>query len=528
MSRTTLCILTAAALAAVSLGTMLARRHVLGDEVRLPAGPGTWKVILRVEGHAQGNSRLITLAPLALGRQHILRESCRSDELLDRPAESRSPERRQVLWSRRAGTPDGPFRAHYEFHCAIDRRAADRPEGEAYAPPRPGDHLHAEPAGTDAEAVGDVARDGTAGLHHPLEQAEALFRFVDHEIANEPALGGRPARPAECLRAGSGDSGGKARLLAALLRSRGVPARLVTGLILDDGPEQSAHAWVEAWIDGRWVPMCPFHHHFGKVPPTYLVLALGDAAVARGHPVRDLRHAFLVERVGPEEAGAADVSPLRRAFRSLSLYMLPPAEQRLVEFLLLLPVAALIVCVFRNVVGLSSFGTFAPALIGLAFRDLRSAPGVLVFVGVVLAGWGMRRLLGRYHLLQVPRTAFLLSLVVVLLVGCVVGASTLGLAATDYLSLFPLVILVGMIERFWTLETEDGTAASFRTLLTTLLMAGAVALVLSLRVVADQVFCYPETVGLVMAAQLLLGRYTGYRLSELFRFRDMLAPAEGV
>ena len=32
----------------------------------------------------------------------------------------------------------------------------------------------------------------------------------------------------------------------------------------------------------------------------------------------------------------------------------------------------------------------------------------------------------------------------------------------------------------------------------------------------------PETLGLVMAAQLLIGRYTGYRLVELWRFRDLI------
>jgi hypothetical protein len=42
--------------------------------------------------------------------------------------------------------------------------------------------------------------------------------------------------------------------------------------------------------------------------------------------------------------------------------------------------------------------------------------------------------------------------------------------------------------------------------------------------VVSHLFRYPETLGLVMAAQLLLGRYTGYRLSELFRFRDFLRP----
>ena len=39
---------------------------------------------------------------------------------------------------------------------------------------------------------------------------------------------------------------------------------------------------------------------------------------------------------------------------------------------------------------------------------------------------------------------------------------------------------------------------------------------------------YPEALGIVVAAQLLLGRYTGFRLSELVRFRDFVSepPAD--
>jgi hypothetical protein len=37
---------------------------------------------------------------------------------------------------------------------------------------------------------------------------------------------------------------------------------------------------------------------------------------------------------------------------------------------------------------------------------------------------------------------------------------------------------------------------------------------------------FPETLGIIMASQLLIGRYTGYRLSELFRFRDFIQPSE--
>ena len=54
-----------------------------------------------------------------------------------------------------------------------------------------------------------------------------------------------------------------------------------------------------------------------------------------------------------------------------------------------------------------------------------------------------------------------------------------------------MVILTGMIERFWTLETEDGTTSSFRTLLTTMLIAATIALVLSFHALVNHLFCYP-------------------------------------
>jgi hypothetical protein len=532
MSRTTLCVLTAGALAAASLLVMGVRCAVLGDEVRVPAGPGTWKVTLLVHGRSQGEPRLVMLTPLDLGRQHVLHEAWRSNELLEKPPDVRHPERRVVVWSRRAGAVPGPFRARYECSCIIDvhhpTSSMSRLHALLYAPPLPGDDLDVESrAGTDHEELSAQARRLTVGLDRPLDQAQALYRFVVEEIAKEPTVGSLASSAAECLFNSSGDARAKSRLLVALLRNRGIPARVVTGLTLTKGPEQVAHYWVEAWVDDRWLPMCPFYHHFGSVPASYLLFGLGDLEIVRspGNHARDLDYAFLVEHVAADQpaTGHSELGQgLRRGFTALSLYMLPPAEQRLVEFLLLLPLAALIVCVFRNVIGLHSFGTFAPALVGLAFRDWHSMPGLIVFVSIILIGWLLRRGLDHYHLLQVPRVAVLLSLVVVLLIGAIVAANFQAVSATRYIAIFPMVILTGMIERFWTLETEDGTATSFRTLLTTVLIAAVIALCVGRHLVVEHLFRYPETLGLILAAQLLIGRYTGYRVTELFRFRDFL------
>ena len=58
------------------------------------------------------------------------------------------------------------------------------------------------------------------------------------------------------------------------------------------------------------------------------------------------------------------------------------------------------------------------------------------------------------------------------------------------------------------------------TLLGTLVIAASISLILSLHAVVRHMLRFPETLGLIMAVQLLIGRYTGYRLSELLRFRE--------
>ncbi|MFL5339035.1 MAG: 7TM domain-containing protein [Gemmataceae bacterium] len=526
MSRTALGIVTASLLAVGSIAVMATRYRVLGDEVNLPGGSGTWKITMLVQGRSAADAHLWTATPLDLAHQHIVRETARSDEFQQKPQEHHA-DRREQSWTQTPGTKPGPFRIRYECYCRVDAEhtgaAAQNRSHHLYSAPKDGDHLQTEPGiERDHPEIADRARRLTDGMEGPADRVEALFQFVDQQITGEPAVAGSLRSAVECLRDEGGDSAAKSRLLVALCRNRGIPARLVKGLTLARGDEHAAHTWVEAYVRSTWMPMCPFYHHFGRVPKTYLVFAYGDQKLVRGKSIQNLEQAFLVERVLSANADAAPPTWWKRAFRAVALHSLPLAEQQLIEFLLLLPLAALIICVFRNVVGLPSYGTFAPALIGLAFRDLRSWPGILVFVGIVLIGWLLRRVLNRFHLLQVPRTALMLSMVISLIIIFVIVSNRQHLPATKYISLFPLVILTSMIERFWTLEEEDGTRASFRTLLTTLGIAVVITLVISRQFVMQHMLRYPETVGLIMACQLILGRYTGYRVTELYRFRDFL------
>jgi hypothetical protein len=200
---------------------------------------------------------------------------------------------------------------------------------------------------------------------------------------------------------------------------------------------------------------------------------------------------------------------------------LPSADRQLVEFLLLLPVAALVCCVVRNVIGLHTYGTFAPALLGLAFRDVPSPLGLFLLVTVLSVGWVLRRGVARLNLLQVPRGAVMLSIVAGLLVAFILLSNHSGRPVAQAIPFLPMVIVTGLIERFWTTEEEDGSPAALRTMANTLLTAFAVFAVVRIGIVHRTMIGHPEAIGFVVAGLLLIGRYTGYRLTELARFRPM-------
>jgi 7 transmembrane helices usually fused to an inactive transglutaminase/Transglutaminase-like superfamily len=539
MSRTAWTVGVALVLVILSAAGALTRRLLLGPNIDGPHSSNAWRVTLIVTGRLQtGETGLRTPLPPDFRHQHIILEDSQSKELLaPRPkGKSSSSKEHDLVWQRSNVRGVQPFRVTTTFGCFLGMRSPTTGMKEATR------ELDAVAQKTLLQATPRIERDDPeiqklarqlaeqVGSDVPRDLVRAFYDAV-RDMENEPFLTEKTAR--DCLRDGGGDGAAKSRLLAALCRTRGIPARVLGGLILTADQEPRLHHWVEAHVNEEWLPMCPTNRHFDTKnwPRNYLILQLDDEPLvrhvglppqARGEPmqsgfiVQDLRHPH-------EEDGG-------RLWQRLTLHGLSPNEQHLARFLLLLPLAALIVGVFRTVIGVPTFGTFTPALLGLAFIDLKSLPvGLPIFVLLILAGWGMRHLLDRFHLLQVARASALLTLIVIMMLVLIVAASQFGFAATHFVSLFPLVILTHLVERFWTIEAEDGSLSSFKTLLGTMVVAVTVSVGLGASGVSAWMFRYPEALGVVLAVHLLLGRYTGYRISELYRFGDLIGrqKAEG-
>jgi hypothetical protein len=207
----------------------------------------------------------------------------------------------------------------------------------------------------------------------------------------------------------------------------------------------------------------------------------------------------------------------------ISLLHLPVQTQSVYEVLLLVPFGILVIVLLRNFIGLSSFGTFAPVLIALAFRETELLKGILLFMLIVSLGLVFRFYLERLRLLLVPRLAAVVTIVVLLMTAISLLSERMGTETGLSVSLFPMVIISMVIERMSIVWEERGAATSIREGLGSLLMASLAYLVISIDVLEYWVTVFPEVNLIVLGLIVALGRYTGFRLTELFRFRQLVA-----
>jgi hypothetical protein len=161
-----------------------------------------------------------------------------------------------------------------------------------------------------------------------------------------------------------------------------------------------------------------------------------------------------------------------------------------------------------------------PILIALAFRETRLIWGIVLFSSLVAIGLTIRFYFERLKLLLVPRLASLLIVVVLIMTFMSILSHKLGLERGLSVALFPMVIMTMTIERMSIVWEERGAAEALQQGFGSLVVAAVAYLVMINRYVEHFFFVFPETLLILLAATLLLGRYTGYRLWELFRFRE--------
>jgi hypothetical protein len=313
--------------------------------------------------------------------------------------------------------------------------------------------------------------------------------------------------------------------MVALCRAAKIPARLASGFALDTQSTSQVCVWVDVWVKKRWRAYDPFDGYRGLLPPHFLPVRYDGSQIVGSSNGRRFRPHFSVRRTFPQLA--LKPSTVRGWFGVADLTRLAPGMQATVAAVLLLPVAALVTTVLRILVGIRTYGTFAPSLIALSVVQADWRTGAVVFLVVLGIGVFGRLLLNKLKLLMVARLGVILTLVVASMIVAVSILDYLGLTPTASAVLLPMVILTMMVERFNITAEEDGHREAVTVLAGTLVVAACCLLALKAQHLSRLVLTYPEVLLFVAAGLLTLGRYSGYRVTELWRFRELAVTGSG-
>ncbi|MEJ2433639.1 MAG: 7TM domain-containing protein, partial [Pseudolabrys sp.] len=303
-------------------------------------------------------------------------------------------------------------------------------------------------------------------------------------------------------------------------------ARAVHGVDLaKTGISVETKSWLEVVIGGQWQA---FSVATGepRIPFGLFAWWRGDAPFVKVEGGKLERQRIGVTRV--------EQTVLRRALAlgkhqgafltTYSLYSLPATQRAVFRVIMTIPIGVFVLVLLRNVIGLRGVGTFMPVLIALSFRDTHLLWGLVLFSVALAAGLIVRLYFDHLKLLLVARLGAIVMFVILFLAVVTVLSDKLKFEPGLSVALFPLVILTMTIERVSVIWDESGPAEAIRMAVFSLIIAAFCYLLMAAAPVQHLFFAFPELILVLMALTLLVGRYTGYRLTELIRFRVLAEP----
>lgn len=194
-----------------------------------------------------------------------------------------------------------------------------------------------------------------------------------------------------------------------------------------------------------------------------------------------------------------------------------------VALLLMLPIIATFIAFLRQVVGIKAFGIYTPLIITFAFLATNGLKyGIVIFAVVILVGMLMRFFLKPFRLLYLPRVAIMLSIVALIILVMLTFGGNLKRTGLAAVSIFPILIMITLVEKFIAVQIEKGNRTAIILTLETLIISVIGYFIASWETLIQLLATAPWIVLLTIPINIFLGKWTGLRLAEYWRFKDVI------
>lgn len=315
-----------------------------------------------------------------------------------------------------------------------------------------------------------------------------------------------------------------AEKIIQILAYKRIPARIARAIKLEEGKKtEKPDIMLEAYFDNVW---SLYDLNTAKIglPKNWIVFQRGGLSLLDVRGGTDSKVMFSVLKSIATPMKMAEYRAKSHEMLSeykYSIYALPLLEQNTLKWLMIFPLAILVVVILRNVIGVSTMGTFTPMLLSMSLVKTGFVPGLVCFSIMIVLGLLMRALVAKLNLLLVPRISFVVIFVILLIQLLTIVGYKMDSSLVSSAIFFPIIITAWIIERASITWEEEGARNTLQEIFNTLLTAIVTYFVISNETVRHVMFAFNELNIVIMFVVMLLGTYTGYRLTEITRFASL-------
>lgn len=311
-----------------------------------------------------------------------------------------------------------------------------------------------------------------------------------------------------------------------LLALKNIPTRLSRGIkLVENRKSFSADLMLEAYTDGKWKTYNISDAAIG-LPDNFILFQRGGESLIDVEGGEDSVVKFSVIKSVSSSinlAGQRAKLAHQKALFDYSIYNLPIMQQNTLKWLMIFPLGILIIVLMRNVIGIQTMGTFTPMLLSMSLVKTGFVPGLVCFGLIVSIGLLLRALLSKLNLLLVPRISSVVIFVILIMQAFTILGYKLHFDIASSAAFFPIIIMAWIIERASITWEEDGPANAGKEVFNSLLVAIITYFIISSETIRHIMFAFNELNLVILFMVMLLGTYTGYRLTELKRFSPIAA-----
>jgi hypothetical protein len=175
------------------------------------------------------------------------------------------------------------------------------------------------------------------------------------------------------------------------------------------------------------------------------------------------------------------------------------------------------------VIGLSTFGVYTPVMIVASFFILGIALGLITFFFAVVTSYVVKHIINKFDFLYLPKVGLNLSFVSLSFLLVLLLAILLDFKVSLSLAIFPMLVMSNVAEKFMAAQTEEGFRGAVVGVMETLIVVVISYYIIVWNYFNNMIMSWPELILVPMVLTLLLGKFSGLRLSEYLRFRSLFS-----